>query len=673
MTLLVFFLSFLFGAYIKILPFILPLISCVWLIFLWKRFGKITATLSSLLIAVGIGASFLNLAFTPKNQCSGFVYESKTNYYLLYSGGQRFYVYSKNNTYEIGDYISVEGTAEKFDFTVIESQFDFENFLNNKGIIYEYNVTKVETKFKNPLRIRAMRENFLKHFDDESAAFIGQILFNQYEENEVNKYADILHLGRFISTSGVYVYAFVGFFFFIFWLFFKKGVAELLAWIPMIPFIVLNMPNFTVIRITLMFIAKTINKWVLNKRFTYLSILTFVAVFVTFCNFYVIYSEAFILGFSIPLVYQVALRSYSGKKGFKKKIYCSFIVYFFFIPFEMKFYNSVNLLLFPISLLLTPLFIFIGITSLFCLYGIPMYAVPKFGISGLTALLKAYSKIPLEVYCPPFNDYLFIVIILISLVFLYYLEIRFKPFYRPLALCLSIIYCSNFIPIKNMVTDQVSFINVGQGDCCMIRNKFNTILIDTGGSIYTDIANDSLIPYFKKNRMYNIDLLITTHNDYDHMGAVAGLQENFRVKRYVTSYADFPIQIGDLTFTNYNTFVTADSGEDDNYASLVIGFNVCKMDFLITGDAPIEIEKKIMASYSSIPCDILKVGHHGSKTSTCDEFVKYLSPKEAVISVGKKNKYKHPNKSVIDILNKNHVVIKRTDYLGTISYSTFAF
>ena len=80
-----------------------------------------------------------------------------------------------------------------------------------------------------------------------------------------------------------------------------------------------------------------------------------------------------------------------------------------------------------------------------------------------------------------------------------------------------------------------------------------------------------------------------------------------------------------------------------------------------------------MKTYSSIPCDILKVGHHGSKTSTCDEFIKYLSPKEAIISVGKKNKYGHPNQSVIDILNRNHVIIKRTDYMGTISYSTFAF
>ena len=79
------------------------------------------------------------------------------------------------------------------------------------------------------------------------------------------------------------------------------------------------------------------------------------------------------------------------------------------------------------------------------------------------------------------------------------------------------------------------------------------------------------------------------------------------------------------------------------------------------------------STYSFIKCDVLKVGHHGSKTSTSDAFIKYLSPKEAIISVGKKNKYGHPDKSVIDILKRNNVVIKRTDIMGTISYTTFAF
>ena len=86
------------------------------------------------------------------------------------------------------------------------------------------------------------------------------------------------------------------------------------------------------------------------------------------------------------------------------------------------------------------------------------------------------------------------------------------------------------------------------------------------------------------------------------------------------------------------------------------------------GDAPIKIERAIMKDNKYIPCDILKVGHHGSKTSTSDDFVKYLSPKVGVISCGKNNYYGHPHQVVIAILKKYHVEIRRTDLESTITF-----
>ena len=103
----------------------------------------------------------------------------------------------------------------------------------------------------------------------------------------------------------------------------------------------------------------------------------------------------------------------------------------------------------------------------------------------------------------------------------------------------------------------------------------------------------------------------------------------------------------------------------------MVGFTLNHTSYLIMGDAPIEVEKNIMNEYDSIPCDILKVGHHGSNTSTSDDFVKYLNPKEAVISCGKNNKYGHPKQSVLNTLRKNGVTIRRTDLEGTIRYCSF--
>ena len=86
------------------------------------------------------------------------------------------------------------------------------------------------------------------------------------------------------------------------------------------------------------------------------------------------------------------------------------------------------------------------------------------------------------------------------------------------------------------------------------------------------------------------------------------------------------------------------------------------------GDAPKKIEHEIIRDNKKIPCDILKVGHHGSKTSTSDEFIRYLTPRVGVISCGRKNKYGHPNSEVIAILKRYHVKIRRTDLEGTITY-----
>ena len=91
------------------------------------------------------------------------------------------------------------------------------------------------------------------------------------------------------------------------------------------------------------------------------------------------------------------------------------------------------------------------------------------------------------------------------------------------------------------------------------------------------------------------------------------------------------------------------------------------------GDAPISIEKKMMEEYSYIPCDILKVGHHGSDTSSSKTFLEYISPKEAVISCGVGNKFGHPHKSVVDNLKKLGIKIRRTDKSGTIRYKNYIF
>jgi len=228
--------------------------------------------------------------------------------------------------------------------------------------------------------------------------------------------------------------------------------------------------------------------------------------------------------------------------------------------------------------------------------------------------------------------------------------------------------CLSLIPLQTFIVNGVYFINVGQGDSILIKNRDNIVMIDTGGNKSFDMANEVLIPFLKKKQINHIDALIATHNDFDHSGAVVPLINNFPVYNYLTKPDDFPYQIGDISLTNLNDY----KSNETNDTSLVFNIDFIGRKWLLMGDASIDVEKFLIDENKDINCDILKVGHHGSKTSTSDEFLKYTSPQEAIISVGAKNSYHHPNDEVLAKLNKYGIKIRRTDIEGTISYVQIA-
>ena len=188
-------------------------------------------------------------------------------------------------------------------------------------------------------------------------------------------------------------------------------------------------------------------------------------------------------------------------------------------------------------------------------------------------------------------------------------------------------------------------------------------MIDTGGYKSFDMATETLIPFMNKKKITHINALILTHDDFDHSGAKDSLIENFKVDNLLTNKTQFPYKIGDLNIENLNTF----DFTEENDSSLVLSLEFIGKKFLFTGDASVNTEEKILEKYN-VDCDILKVGHHGSNTSTSEKFLKAASPDEAVISCGAKNYYGHPHKEIIDRLNKYNVKIRRTDIEGTICY-----
>ena len=381
------------------------------------------------------------------------------------------------------------------------------------------------------------------------------------------------------------------------------------------------------------------------------------------------YQDSFILGFAIPIYLFLINNSFRHVKKWRKKALIIGLIYLLFIPFEIKYYQSVNPLLSVYQLILSPLFITFFMLSVLCLYGLPIYGAVNFSNNILTKIVNPFTKLSIELYAPMMNEWMILLYYILLLALIYYASVGVKPFKRVCLGAYISILCIYFLPIKNTFTSEVCFVNVGQGDCCFIRHNNTAIFIDTGGLKYTDLAKNSLIPFLKKKRVYDIDLVITTHDDFDHNGALNSLTSNFKVKKVMTNMSFRTVSYGDLKLTNYNNHIN--QGGEDNEMSLVIGFSVGGDSYLITGDASKQVESNIMNEYQNIPCDILKVGHHGSKTSTSDAFIKWLKPKVGIISCGKNNKYGHPHSEVLTILKNHNVQIRRTDLEGTISYFYF--
>lgn len=639
-------------------------------IFLFKRFGKKIALISSCLFIMGFGMSFINVSFNQETY-SGVVTEAKENYFILNSKFESLYVHEKNNSYEIGDVLSIKGKKKELDFSLVESQFDFKDYLNKKGIYIELVVEKITVTFSNFVRIKSYRSWFLSHFSNKSRGVISSILFSEHIENEITDNMESLHLARLISASGIYIYAFLKILRFLISRKLNDKWTDIVSIGIMSLYFIFTFPRFAVLKILVIQVLNWINKHLLKRFFNRFEILGITGTIFLLCNYHLAYQDGFVLGFIIPIAFTFIKDAVHIKNKIGNKLVTAFLSYLFFIPFELKFYRSIAPFSFINQLLFTPIFILIGIIGILCFYGLPLAKLLDWIIYPFKWIFKPFLSLNIQIYGPELNGLFLLIYYLIFMALIYYITIGFKPFSRKLLIAYVSFLCVYFLPIKNTISSSVSFINVGQGDACLIRNGNNTAMIDTGGLKYMDLAKDSLIPYFKKERIYKIDLVITTHDDNDHKGALESLYKNFKVGKYVNSYTEFPINFHGIKFINYNNHI--EGAKEENNRSLVVGFHFMKKDFLIMGDAPIEIERKMIKEYPHIPCDILKVGHHGSDTSTCDAFIKYLQPKEAVISVGKNNTYGHPHSAVLMILKANKIPIKRTDILGTITYSNYIF
>lgn len=641
------------------------IISLIYVVFIFLRFTKKSAVFFLLVFIGGALLANLKIEYNNKeNVYQGMVVEVKKNYFIFQSHFEKYYVYEENTDKEMGDFLTINSSISECRFTTYESQFDFQDYLKDKGVKRSLTLKDYETKFKNPIRLHSGKEKFLAKLNDPARGLVNALIFNEKDySNEAIKNFDELNLVYLLAVSGIYLHSLFIITTYIFGLFSSKKVAQAIPILLFSPLAFYSFPRISILRIFLLAILRFINEHFLNKRFSYLTLLSILALFFLIIDFHLVYQETFYIGFSLSLLgiyYRRGIRCLPSRK---RKYFLSISAYLFLIPLTISNKYLFHLFSFPFQLMLIPfLSMFICFSFLFLLR-IPLAALLNSYATFLVGISKSLLKIDIAL---PFkvNVWFYFIYYASLIIILYLLESQRIRHLRNVTLALAIIFVIQIVPYP-YPTNSISFINVGQGDSILIRNRNKTVLLDTGGNTSFDMAEETLIPYFRKIGVRKIDLLITSHDDFDHSGAVASLIENFKVSSYYHLKEDFPCKIGDLYFENINNYEG-----DENDSCLVFLLSFMKKKWLFTGDASIDSEEAILNSGVNIDCDVLKVGHHGSKTSTSERFLKAASPSEAIISCGVKNKYGHPSKEVIDRLNKYNVKIRRTDLEGTISYSS---
>ncbi len=236
---------------------------------------------------------------------------------------------------------------------------------------------------------------------------------------------------------------------------------------------------------------------------------------------------------------------------------------------------------------------------------------------------------------------------------------------------------------------KVTFIDVGQADSILIQNREENMLIDAGNNE----DGDKLVNYLKSLGVENFKYVVGTHPHEDHIGGLDDIINSFSIDKLYLPDAisdsktfvdvldavenknvnlynptiDETFQLGEATFKVLYTGSDSETKEL-NDTSIVLKMNFGNNSFLFMGDASSNVEKKLLSK--DIEADVLKVGHHGSRYSSSEEFLDEVDAKYAIISCGINNSYKHPHDETLKKLKERNINIYRTDEVGTIIVTT---
>lgn len=574
------------------------------------------------------------------------------------------------NNLSYGDKIKVTGVLKEPSTNNIFNNFNYKKYLYNKKIYYIIEASKIDKIQNNNNHIYTIKNLLYTRINSlKSSNYIKALLFGDNKlDKEIKTSYQINGISHLFSVSGFHINFITSIiYFYLDRVTYNKKIKYITVDIFLVLYLLLCNTT-SLLRCTVMNILLSINH-LLKINIKKIDIVLLTLILCIIINPFIIYDIGFIYSYTISFFLILYKNKYKTNNKLLKIIYISLISFLVSLPiniytsYEINFLSIIlNIIIVPIvSLILLPLSL---LTLIFPILDNILYLITSIleKISLYTSNINIFKQILSKPSIILIIIYYLVIILILSKNKHYYLILILLIFHKT-------------IPLYNSNLEVVMF-DVGEADSMLIStpSKKVNILIDTGRGI--DINN--IIIYLKSIGISKLNYLIITHGDEDHIGGALYLIDNFKVDNVILNKGDYTeleveliihLKNKNIKYTNninkipllgsYMYLLNTKKFSNENDNSIVTYFEYQKYKFLFMGDSSSKTEEYLINNYNLTNISFLKVGHHGSNTSSSPLFINKITPKVSLISVGRNNFYHHPNKEVLT--NLSNSVIYRTD------------
>lgn len=587
---------------------------------------------------------------------------------ILKYQGNRFQAFVDQGVYQVGDIVSIDADVKSFRNQTIPYGFNQKTYYLSQNVRGYLNIHSMSYVFHSfsIFTLREQMNQYLSHFQSQTymkALILGEKSFSE-EQSSLYKNLGILYL---FTVSGLHIYGLMSLVKKIFFYFsLSEKTQFILTVLIFIIILYFNQFSMSIFRIFLIFIFQHFSKQ-MKMSLSQLDIIHLVFFGLLIYRIEWIYNLGLLMLFIILNFIYLMSHAYRNLNVYLKRLVLSSIIILSILPFQTSISPFLILLLPVIMILLTGPIYALSIAILFIpeldqllrlildYFEYAMYWLESRNVSIILPFLTTYG----------------IVIYYIFLIALFRSQSLIVLFKRSASI---ILLFTIFIFDINLTQEiKIYMIDVGQGDSILLESPSCNLLID---------SYQNVLPLINHLGIYHLNYLILTHSDTDHIKEAQDIIDHIDVHQVIINpYNAYPIHHEKMISMKSDDYLICGSFslqffgpiheyDEINDNALVFKILIGHKTFLFTGDIEKKAEDDLISKYGHrLKSDVLKVAHHGSSTSSSTEFIHYVDPDVALISLGENNRYGFPSEEVILRLMMSQVHIYRTDTMGTIVYT----